>query len=70
MKKNQLLKKLDEKMTKLYDHLYDIKSLLDQTEDTDIEYMADQFVEQLENCINDGDPSIEGIKEYIEAYYE
>jgi hypothetical protein len=70
MKKNQLLKKLDEKITKLYDHLYDIKNLLDQTEDTDIEYMADEFVEQLETCINDGDPSIEQIKEHIEMYYE
>jgi len=70
MKKTTLLKKLDEKVQKIYDSLYSLKELLDSVEDGELEAMADEFVELMESTISEGDINIESIKDYIYEYYE
>ena len=65
MKKSQLIKKFDEKVQELFDVSYEIKELLDVMEDGELESLADGFVEQIEECIAEGDINIESIKDYI-----
>ena len=65
MTRASLLKKFDTKVQSLYDCLYDVKELLDSTEDYELESAADQFVEDIEEVLSDGDSSIEVIKGLI-----
>ena len=62
---SSLLKKFDTKVQTLYDSLYDVKELLDSTEDYELESVADQFVEAIEDILSDGEASIEVIKGFI-----
>ena len=65
MTRSLLLKKFDTKAQALYDCLYDVKELLDSTEDYELEKAADQFVEDIEEVLSDGEASIEIIKGLI-----
>jgi len=65
MTRSSLLKKFDIKVQALYDCLYDVKELLDSTEDYELETAADQFVEDIEEVLSDGEASIEVIKGLI-----
>tara|TARA_R110002020_G_scaffold100506_1_gene237560 strand:- start:34 stop:249 length:216 start_codon:yes stop_codon:yes gene_type:complete len=65
MTRSSLLKKFDTKVQALYDCLYDVKELLDSTEDYELESIADKFVEDIEEVLSDGEASIEVIKGFI-----
>jgi len=65
MTRSSLLKKFDTKVQSLYDCLYDVKELLDSTEDYELESAADQFVEDIEEVLSDGESSVEVIKGLI-----
>ena len=65
MTRSSLLKKFDTKVQSLYDCLYDVKELLDSTEDYELEAAADKFVEDIEEVLSDGEASIEVIKGLI-----
>jgi regulator of sirC expression with transglutaminase-like and TPR domain len=65
MTRSSLLKKFDTKVQSLYDCLYDVKELLDSTEDYELESAADKFVEDIEEVLSDGEASIEVIKGLI-----
>ena len=65
MTRSSLLKKFDTKVQALYDCLYDVKELLDSTEDYELESAADKFVEDIEEVLSDGEASVEVIKGFI-----
>ena len=65
MTRASLLKKFDIKVQALYDCLYDIKELLDSTEDYELESVGDKFVEDIEEVLSDGEASVEVIKGFI-----
>tara|TARA_R110000824_G_C15097966_1_gene666000 strand:- start:152 stop:367 length:216 start_codon:yes stop_codon:yes gene_type:complete len=65
MTRSSLLKKFDAKVQALYDCLYDIKELLDSTEDYELESAADKFVEDIEEVLSEGEASAEVIKGLI-----
>ena len=65
MTRSLLLKKFDTKVQSLYDCLYDVKELLDSTEDYELESAADKFVEDIEEVLGDGEASVEVIKGLI-----
>ena len=65
MTRSSLLKKFDTKVQTLYDSLYDVKELLDSTEDYELESAADQFVEDIEEVLSEGEASVEAIKGLI-----
>ena len=65
MTRSSLLKKFDKKVQALYDCLYDVKELLDSTEDYELESAADKFVEDIEEVLSDGEASVEVIKGFI-----
>ena len=62
MTRSSLLKKFDAKVQALYDCLYDIKELLDSTEEYDLESLADNFVEEVDELLTEGTYNIESIK--------
>ena len=65
MTRSSLLKKFDTKVQALYDCLYEVKELLDSTEDYELESAADQFVEDIEEVLSEGEASVEVIKGFI-----
>jgi hypothetical protein len=65
MTRSSLLKKFDTKVQTLYDSLYDVKELLDSTEDYELESIADKFVEGVEEVLGEGEASVEVIKGFI-----
>ena len=65
MTRSSLLKKFDTKTQALYDCLYDVKELLDSTEDYELESAADKFVEDIEEVLSEGEASAEVIKGLI-----
>ena len=65
MTRSSLLKKFDTKVQSLYDCLYDVKELLDSTEDYELESAADKFVEDIEEVLSEGEASVEVIKGLI-----
>ena len=65
MTRSSLLKKFDIRVQALYDCLYDVKELLDSTEDYELESAADKFVEDIEEVLSDGEASAEVIKGLI-----
>jgi len=65
MTRSSLLKKFDIKVQNLYDCLYEIKELLDSTEDYDLESLANNLVEAVDDTLTDGSCSIEHIKSTI-----
>jgi len=65
MTRSSLLKKFDTKVQALYDCLYDIKELLDSTEDYDLESLAASLLEEVDDTLTNGEYSIEEIKRVI-----
>ena len=65
MTRASLLKKFDTKVQALYDCLYDIKELLDSTEEYDLESLADNLVEEVDELLTEGTYNIELIKGVI-----
>ena len=65
MTRSSLLKKFDTKVQALYDCLYDIKELLDSTEDYDLESLAASLTEEVDDTLTNGEYSIEEIKRVI-----
>ena len=65
MTRSSLLKKFNTKVQAVYDCLYDVKELLDSTEDYELESAADKFVEDIEEVLSDGEASAEVIKGLI-----
>ena len=65
MTRSSLLKKFDVRVQALYDCLYEIKELLDCTEDYELESVGDKFVEDIEEVLSEGEASVEVIKGFI-----
>jgi len=68
MKKGQLLNKFNTAIDGLYDALYNVRDVLDKYEDEELDELAQQFVEQVELCIAEGEVSCSDIRELIEEY--
>ena len=65
MTTKSLNKSFDEKIQNLYDVLYDVKEILDNAEDGELEVMADTLVENVERCLTEEEVNIEAIKDHI-----
>jgi hypothetical protein len=65
MTTKSLNKSFDEKIQNLYDVLYDVKEILDNAEDGELEVMADTLVENVESCLTEEEVNIEAIKDHI-----
>ena len=65
MKRNSLLKKFDEETENLWEQLYKIKELLENTEDFELSDLANKFLDQIANAIEEDDITVEDIRERI-----
>jgi len=65
MKRNSVLKKFDKEIEDLYDKLYKIKELLEDTGDYELSELGNSFLDQIAEGLEDGDISIENIRDQI-----
>lgn len=65
MKTAKLLKRLETSVDNLYDSLYAVRDVFDDVEDEEIDFLINAFIEQVENCIVEGDTSVEDIRDQI-----
>ncbi len=65
MKRSSVLKKFDKEIEDLYDRLYKIKELLEDTGDYELSELGNSFLDQIAEGLEDGDISVENIRDQI-----
>ena len=65
MKRNSVLKKFDKEIEDLYDKLYKIKELLEDTGDYELSELGNTFLDQIAEGLEEGDVSVENIRDQI-----
>ena len=66
MKRSSVLNKFDKKVQEMYEALYNLKEVLDNTEDYELAELAEGFCEQIEESMVEGDINIQQIKDCIQ----
>jgi len=65
MKRTSVLKKFDKEIENLWDNLYKIKELLEDTGDYELSELGNSFLDQIAEGLEDGDVSVENIRDQI-----
>jgi hypothetical protein len=65
MKRASVLKKFDKEIEDLYDKLYKIKELLEDTGDYELSELGNTFLDQIAEGLEEGDVSVENIRDQI-----
>ena len=65
MKRNSVLKKFDNEIETLFDILYKIKDLLEETNDYELSELGTSFLDQVSEGLQEGDITVEYIREQI-----
>ena len=65
MKRSAVLKKFDKEIENLWDVVYKIKDVLEGTDDYELSELGGKFLDQIAEVIEEGDISIEDIREQI-----
>ena len=65
MKRSAVLKKFDKEIETLWDNLYKIKELLEDTGDYELSELGNSFLDQIAEGLEDGDITIENIRDQI-----
>ena len=65
MKRSSVLKKFDKEIENLWDVVYKIKDVLEGTDDYELSELGGKFLDQIAEGIEEGDISIEDIREQI-----
>tara|TARA_R110000824_G_scaffold231713_1_gene419593 strand:+ start:3853 stop:4056 length:204 start_codon:yes stop_codon:yes gene_type:complete len=65
MKRTGVLKKFDKEIESLWDVLYNIKDLLENTDDYELAELAGKFLDQISEGFESGDITIEEIRDQI-----
>lgn len=70
MNKGTLIRKINEKIDKITNSIYDLRDLLDDTENDDLSQMGNDLADAMVEFISDNDTTTSSdILEYIEEYY-
>lgn len=70
MNKGTLVRKINEKIDKITNAIYDLRDLLDDTENEDLSQMGNDLADAMVEFISDNDTATSSdILEYIEEYY-
>lgn len=70
MNKGTLIRKINEKLDKITNAIYDLRDLLDDTENDDLSQMGNDLSDAMVEYISDNDVvTSSDILEYIEEYY-
>ena len=65
MKRSSVLKKFDKEIENMWDNLYNIKDVLESTDDYELSELGGKFLDQIAEVIEDGDISLEDIRDQI-----
>ena len=65
MKRSSVLKKFDKEIENLWDVVYKIKDILESTDDYELSELGEKFFDQIEEGMEEGDASIENIRDQI-----
>ncbi len=65
MKRNSVLKKFDKEIESLWDTLYKIKELLEDTGDYELSELGNSFLNQISDGLQESDITIENIRDQI-----
>ena len=65
MKRSSVLKKFDKEIEDLYDKLYKIKELLEDTGDYELSELGNSFLNQISDGLEEGDLTVENIRDQI-----
>tara|TARA_B100001778_G_C18398564_1_gene543157 strand:+ start:578 stop:781 length:204 start_codon:yes stop_codon:yes gene_type:complete len=65
MKRSSVLKKFDKEIENMWDNLYKIKDVLESTDDYELSELGGKFLDQIAEVIEDGDISLEDIRDQI-----
>ena len=65
MKRNSVLKKFDKEVENLFDTLYKIKDLLEETNDYELSELGSGLLDQVTEGLQEGDITVENIREQI-----
>ncbi len=65
MKRSSVLKKFDTEIENLWDIIYKIKDILESTDDYELSELGEKFFDQIEEGMEEGDASIENIRDQI-----
>lgn len=70
MNKGTLIRKVNEKLDKVTNAIYELRDLLDDTENDDLSQMGNDFADALADFISDNDTiTSSDILGYIDEYY-
>ena len=64
-RKAEFLKKFDKEIESLWDNLYKIKELLEDTGDYELSELGGKFLDQIADGLEEGDISVENIRDQI-----
>ena len=65
MKQKSVLKKFDKEIENLFDTLYKIKDLLEDTSDYELAELGNGFLNQVAEGLEEGDITVENIRDQI-----
>ena len=65
MKRSSVLKKFDKEIENMWDNLYKIKDVLESTDDYELSELGGKFLDQIAEGLEDGDITIEDIRDQI-----
>ncbi len=65
MKRSSVLKKFDKEIENLWDVVYKIKDVLEGTDDYELSELGGKFLDQIVEGIEEGDISLEDIRDQI-----
>ena len=65
MKRNSVLKKFDKEIENLFDTLYKIRDLLEDTSDYELSELGNGLLDQVTEGLQEGDITVEYIREQI-----
>ena len=65
MKRSSVLKKFDTEIENFWDVVYKIKYILESTDDYELSEFGEKFFDQIEESMEEGDASIENIRDQI-----
>lgn len=66
----KILNKFNDSIETLYTALDNVRDVLDGLEDAELDSLTDRFIDQVEDCVNDGDVTCHDIKDFLENYEE
>ena len=65
MKRSSVLKKFDKEIENMWDNLYNIKDVLESTDDYELSELGGKFLDQIAEGLEDGDITVENIRDQI-----